>query len=251
MSNSEVSFLLIFDAIFIPAKIGFRIKFYFFRMMNLFFNRQRVLLILVLAFASCSTETDKKLPIIGLHDIEQHEVHGKKIVDTSYHKIPDFSFINQDSSIVTNETFDDKVYIANFFFTNCPSICPTMQRSLLRIYEKYSENKRVALLSHSIDFKHDSPSVLKSYAQKLGVKDNRWQFVTGSKKDIYGIAEKYLVYASEDASAPGGYDHQSYLVLVDQNKYIRGFYDGTNDEQVLQLLKDIETLMKENKHGTN
>ena len=120
-----------------------------------------------------------------------------------------------------------------------------MQRNLLKVYEKYKGNENVAFLSHSIDFKYDSPSVLKSYATKLGVDNEQWQFVTGSKKDIYGIAEKYLVYTKEDASAPGGYDHQGYLVLIDQQKRIRGAYDGTNDEQVAQLFTDLEILLRE------
>ncbi|MFD1768961.1 SCO family protein [Sphingobacterium suaedae] len=198
-----------------------------------------------LAVAGCTGKTQKRLPFIGERATEERVVDGKTVVDTIYHQIPDFSFLNQDSAVITNKTFDHKIYVANFFFTHCPSICPTMQRNLLQIYEKYRGNEHVAFLSHSIDFKFDSPSVLKAYATKLGVNDERWQFVTGSKKDIYGIADKYLVYTKEDTSAPGGYDHQGYLVLIDQNKRIRGAYDGTNDEQVRQLYSDLEILLQE------
>lgn len=120
-----------------------------------------------------------------------------------------------------------------------------MQRNLLKVYEKYKGDDRVSFLSHSIDFKFDSPSVLKAYAQKLGVTNEQWQFVTGSKKDIYGLADQYLVYTKEDASVPGGYDHQGYLVLVDKDKHIRGAYDGTNEEQVAQLFTDLEILLQE------
>jgi len=120
-----------------------------------------------------------------------------------------------------------------------------MQRNLLKVYEKYKDDEQVAFLSHSIDFKYDTPSVLKSYAEKLGVTNKQWQFVTGDKKAIYGIADKYLVYTKEDENAPGGYDHQSYLVLIDPQKRIRGAYDGTNDEQVAQLFVDLEILLKE------
>lgn len=196
-------------------------------------------------FLACSDNGEKKLPIIGERTIEERLVDGETVIDTAYHQIPAFTFTNQDSLQITDRDFDNKVYVANFFFTHCPSICPTMQRNLLKVYEKYHGDERVAFLSHSIDFKYDSPSVLKSYAAKLGVTNDQWQFVTGNKKDIYGIAEKYLVYTNEDASAPGGYDHQSYLVLIDGQKRIRGAYDGTNDEQVSQLFGDLEILLNE------
>ncbi|MBD1421690.1 SCO family protein [Sphingobacterium chuzhouense] len=196
-------------------------------------------------FFACSGTSEKKLPIIGERETEERIVDGKTVVDTIYHQIPAFIFLNQDSVEITDKDFDNKVYVANFFFTHCPSICPTMQRNLLKVYEKYKDDERVAFLSHSIDFKYDSPSVLKSYAQKLGVTNKQWQFVTGEKKDIYGIADQYLVYTKEDEDAPGGYDHQSYLVLIDPQKRIRGAYDGTNDEQVAQLFDDLQILLKE------
>ncbi|PRD55950.1 SCO family protein [Sphingobacterium gobiense] len=196
-------------------------------------------------FVACTETNEKKLPIIGERATEERIVDGRTVVDTIYHQIPAFAFLNQDSVEITEKYFDNKVYVANFFFTHCPSICPTMQRNLLKVYEKYKDDERIAFLSHSIDFKYDSPSVLKSYAEKLGVTNEQWQFVTGEKKEIYGIADKYLVYTKEDQDAPGGYDHQSYLVLIDQQKRIRGAYDGTNDEQVAQLFNDLETLLKE------
>lgn len=196
-------------------------------------------------FFSCTSQSDKKLPIIGERETQERIMDGKTVIDTIYPKIPAFSFLNQDSVTISEKTFANKIYVANFFFTHCPSICPTMQRNLLKVYEKYNGDKRIAFLSHSIDFKYDSPSVLKSYADKLGVDNDQWQFVTGSKKDIYGIANNYLVYTKEDASVPGGYDHQGYLVLIDQQKHIRGAYDGTNDEQVAQLFTDLEILFNE------
>lgn len=193
----------------------------------------------------CSGTVKKKLPIIGERETTERVVDGQTVVDTIYHQIPAFAFINQDSVALTDKDFDGKVYVANFFFTHCPSICPTMQRNLLKVYEKYKGEERLAFLSHSIDFKYDKPSVLKSYAEKLGVTNDQWQFVTGDKKAVYGIADQYLVYTKEDENAPGGYDHQSYLVLIDQQKRIRGAYDGTNDEQVAQLFSDLEILLQE------
>jgi len=194
---------------------------------------------------SCSSNSEQKLPYIGEPHIEEKTVDGKTVSDTIYHRIPDFSFLNQDSVLISQKDFANKVYVANFFFTHCPSICPTMQRNLLKVYEKYKGDERIAFLSHSIDFKYDSPSILKGYAEKLGVTNNQWQFVNGSKKDIYGIAEQYLVYTKEDATVPGGYDHQGYLVLIDKDRHIRGAYDGTNEEQVEQLFTDLGILLKE------
>ncbi|UIR54518.1 SCO family protein [Sphingobacterium sp. SRCM116780] len=204
---------------------------------------------LSLAVATCSLASCQsnapKLPIYGQREPVEKTVDGKTITDTIYHTIPAFKFLNQDSTYITEKNYENKVYIANFFFTHCPSICPTMNRNLLKIYEAYKNNDEVYFLSHSIDFKYDQPSVLKEYANKLGVSNNHWNFVTGSKADVYGIANQYLVYTAEDKNAPGGYDHQGYLVLVDKQKRIRGAYDGTNDEQVAQLQKDLAILLEE------
>lgn len=195
---------------------------------------------------SCQNQ-ERKLPIYGERTPIEKQADGNTVVDTLYHSVGSFKLLNQDSTYITNQDFEDKIYVANFFFTHCPSICPTMQRNLLTIYEEYKDDNRISFLSHSIDFKYDSPSVLKAYADKLGVTNSQWQFVTGSKADIYGMAEKYLVYTKEDENAPGGYDHQSYLVLIDKQGRIRGAYDGTEIEQVKMLSKDISILLAEYK----
>ncbi|SFC70769.1 protein SCO1/2 [Parapedobacter composti] len=189
--------------------------------------------------------TTKTLPILGERDTVSTLVDGKTVIDTVYKRIPDFELLNQDSVLITNSLFDGRVYIANFFFTHCPSICPTMQRNLLKVYEKYKHDDRLRFLSHSIDFRHDSPSVLKAYAEKLGVTNQHWQFVTGSKADIYGLADHYMVYTKEDSAVPGGYDHSGYFLLVDPERRIRGAYDGTNDDQLQLLFDDLEILLNE------
>lgn len=201
---------------------------------------------LLILLNSCQNQ-EQKLPIYGERTPIEKQVDGNTIVDTLYHSIGSFKLLNQDSTYITDQNFRDQIYVANFFFTHCPSICPTMQRNLLTIYEEYKDDDRISFLSHSIDFKYDSPSVLKAYADKLGVTNSQWQFVTGSKADIYGMAEKYLVYTKEDENAPGGYDHQSYLVLIDKQGRIRGAYDGTEIEQVKMLSKDISILLAEYK----
>lgn len=203
-------------------------------------------LFLGLIATSCQS-TAVKLPIIGEREVTERVENGITIIDTIYPKIPAFEFLNQDSTLITDKDFDHKIYVANFFFTHCPSICPTMQRNLLKAYDQYKGDDRISFLSHSIDFKYDQPHVLKAYASKLGVDDDQWQFVAGSKADIYGIAEKYLVYTKEDSTVAGGYDHSGYLVLIDQDKHIRGAYDGTNDDEVQKLLTDINILLNEYK----
>lgn len=206
------------------------------------------LIAIFLLLASCQPSGEKareKLPILGLRDAVTTVVDGKEVTDTIYHQIPDFEFLNQDSVLITNAFFDQSVYVANFFFTHCPSICPTMQRNLLEVYNEYLDDSRVKFLSHSIDFKYDTPSVLKNYADRLGVVNDQWQFVTGSKADIYGMAEHYMSYANEEEAAPGGYEHSGYFVLVDHNRHIRGAYDGTSKEQIELLRKELKILLQE------
>ncbi|MGK6352935.1 SCO family protein [Parapedobacter sp. DT-150] len=198
-----------------------------------------------LGLFGCNPKSGSTLPILGSREPVTKVVDGKTITDTVYQRIPDFQLLNQDSVLITNDMFGNGVYIANFFFTHCPSICPTMQRNLFKVYEQYKDDERVRFLSHSIDFRHDSPSVLKAYATKLGVTDDRWQFVTGSKAEIYGLSDSYMVYTKEDSNVPGGYDHSGYFLLIDKDRHIRGAYDGTNDAQLALLRDDLETLLKE------
>lgn len=203
-----------------------------------------------LAMLSCgggdgTSNSSTALPYLGEKEAVTRVENGQEIVDTLYHTIPDFVFLNQDSVLVDQHFFEGSVYVANFFFTHCPTICPTMQRNLLDVYQAYLDDYRVKFLSHTIDFKYDQPSVLKNYANRLGVVNDQWQFVTGSKADIYGISPHYLSYAAEEESVPGGYEHSGYLVLVDQNRHIRGAYDGTSKEDTERLRKDIARLLQE------
>ena len=121
-----------------------------------------------------------------------------------------------------------------------------MHRNMLTVYKEFKNNKEVKILSHSIDSKYDTPSKLKKYATKLGISGNQWEFVRGSRDSIYTIAEKsYLTSVGEDKAAPDGFIHQGWFILVDKEKRLRGAYDGTNDEQVKQLITDMHTLLKE------
>ncbi len=199
---------------------------------------------------SCGGNESKTLPIFGNREAVERTVDGKTIIDTVYQTIPDFNFVNQDSAQVTAHNFDNKIYVADFFFTTCPSICPIMHRNMLKVYEKYKGNEEVMFASHTIDYKHDTPAILKKYAEKLGVSGTQWEFLRGSRDSVYTLAEKhYLVSVKEDGQAPGGYVHQGWLVLVDKKKRIRGAYDGTQSEAVDQLMKDMDLLLQEY-HGS-
>jgi len=193
--------------------------------------------------------TTNELPILGNKKFVDKEVNGEVVKDTIYHTIRDFAFVDQDSNLVTNETFSDQIYVADFFFTSCPTICPLMKQQMLRVYEAYENESEVAILSHTIDPKHDTVAVLKDFAEKLGVKTEKWHFVTGNKDSIYDIGEtSYLVVANEDENAPGGYIHSGAFLLVDKQRRIRGVYDGTIPEQVDILINDIGRLIKKNEN---
>ena len=197
------------------------------------------LLILFVVLMACQQQASSdKLPYMGNTIYEEN--------DTIYHTIQDFRLVDQDSGIVTNETFADKVYVADFFFTSCPTICPKMKAQMLRVYEKFEDNPEVGILSHTIDPEYDTVALLKDYAERLGVKSDKWKFVTGDQDDIYDLAEgSYMSIADEDADAPGGYIHSGAFLLVDKERHVRGVYDGTVPEQVDVMMNDIEKLLKE------
>jgi protein SCO1/2 len=184
-------------------------------------------------------QQEKKLPFLGPKEI------GKQ-GDTLYHKIPDFKFLNQDSLWISEKDMAGKIYVADFFFTTCPTICPKMKTQLLRIYDKFAEDDRVRILSHTIDPEFDGVRVLKEYAKKLNISSPRWNLVTGKKSDIYRLGEKsYMVTTQEDTNEVGGFVHSGAFILVDKNRHIRGIYDGTKEEEVNHLLEDMTLLLKE------
>ena len=184
--------------------------------------------------SACQQE---QLPILGRRQI----VDG----DTIYHSVPDFRFVDQDSQIITNETFAGKAYVVDFFFISCPTICPKVKKQMLRIYERFAGDDRLLFLSHSIDPKRDTVGRLKSYAENLGIESRRWHLVTGDKDSIYEIADDYFSIAIEDPNAPGGFDHSGRLILVDPNRHIRSVCNGTDPEDVDRFMEDIELLLQE------
>ncbi|MVN91124.1 SCO family protein [Mucilaginibacter aquatilis] len=201
----------------------------------------------LLGLAACNTsdKSDNLLPIYGNREAVTKTVNGKTVTDTVYHTIPDFETVNQYGKKITRKSLDGSIYVADFFFTSCPSICPIMHRNMLKVYDEFKKSGNVKIVSYSIDPRHDSVAVLKNYADKMGITGNNWWFLQGDKQAIYKLAESYLVAVMEDNKAPGGYVHQGYFVLIDKQKRIRGSYDGTNPEQVANLIKDIKLLQTE------
>jgi len=200
-----------------------------------------------LLFLFSCKEEPKRLPFLQMEQQEK-VVDGKTVIDTVFRTIPAFKLLNQDSVAVTDKDFNGAIYVADFFFTSCPTICPTMHRNLLKVYKKYEGNPEVKLASHTIDVKYDVPSRMKAYADKLGVKGTQWEYLWGTKEEIYALAERnYIVAAKEDSKAPGGFMHQGYLILVDKEKRIRGAYDGTLDKEVKKLMEDMDILLNEYK----
>lgn len=191
-----------------------------------------------LLLGACTQKKEEKLPIFG-----ERMVEGK---DTVYHTIPEFRFIDQDSTVVTNETFRNKIYVADFFFTSCRTICPIMKTQMLRVYDSIQHDQDVLLLSHTIDPEYDTVALLHDFAERLGVKSDKWHFVTGMQDSIYRVAQTgYFATALEDKSEPDGFIHSGAFLLIDKDKRIRGKYDGTKDEDVNRLLADIRRLRKE------
>ena len=180
---------------------------------------------------------NKPLPILG----QAQEVNGEMVE----HQIADFQFVNQDSQQVTNATFAGKAYVADFFFISCPTICPKMTKQMLRVHDKFETEDRLLFLSHSIDTKFDTIPRLKTYATNLGVATEKWHFVTGEKDHIYEMADDYFSIAIEDPDSPGGYDHSGYLVLVDKDRHVRSYCNGTDPKSVDEFMKDVDRLLAE------
>ena len=184
---------------------------------------------------SCIEQKEQKLPIFGEKEVTP--------TDTVYHTIGNFRFLNQDSAIVTNETVRNKIYVADFFFTSCRTICPIMKTQMMRVYEAVEDDPEVLLLSHTIDPEYDTVGLLHDYAERLGVKSDKWHFLTGQKDSIYYLAQtSYFATAMEAEAEPDGFIHSGAFLLIDKQGRIRGKYDGTKEEEVNKLLKDIAIL---------
>jgi protein SCO1/2 len=176
----------------------------------------------------------------------------KELVDSSlqrvrkFHRIADFALLNQYGDTITQKSFDDKIYITDFFFTTCQTICPIMTNHMEQIQQEFKDDKEVMLLSHSVTPEIDDVPVMYEYAKKHNAIKNKWHLVTGDKKEIYDLARKSYFTTKTDGDG-GKYDmiHTENFVLVDKEKRIRGIYDGTDPEEIEKAISDIKTLKKE------
>ncbi len=173
-------------------------------------------------------------------------VFGPPGDDNKGHFISDFSFTDQTGKEITQEDFRGKIYVTDFFFTRCEGICPVMSNQMERVYEKYSMDDRVRFLSHSVKPEEDSVVVLAEYAKQHGANPEIWHFVTGDKAALYAMArESYLVTVSEGDGGPEDMVHTQFFALVDPQRRIRGYYDGTDSLEVDKLIADLEILLRE------
>mgnify|MGYP001815789656 CR=1 FL=1 len=207
-----------------------------------------IISIIILAVIYNILNVDKVLPIYQPAKVNLELVDSTIQHINKYHKIADFKLTNQNGEIITQNDYQDKIYVADFFFTTCQTICPIMTDNMVVIQKEILDDNEVMLLSHSVTPKIDSVAQLKRYAIKKGVDDTKWNLVTGDKKQIYELARKS--YLAVKTSGNGDmYDmiHTENFMLIDKKRQIRGFYDGTKTEDIDRLLEDIKTLKKEQK----
>ena len=218
----------------------------FFNRYKIFFATFFVISVIILFLFYDALNIDKKLPIyhpamVNYELVDNSIQHVKK-----YHKIAPFSLINQNGKIITEKVYLNKIYVADFFFTTCPSICPKMTENMRLIQEAFRDDNQIQLVSFSVTPKTDSVAQLKKYAIEKGVLDSKWNLLTGDKKLIYNLARKSFLAAKNDGDGgPHDMIHTENFVLIDPDKRIRGFYDGTNTLAMETLLLDIKTLQKE------
>lgn len=192
----------------------------------------------------------KKLKVYNPIDINPDLVDESLRTVDKYHRVGSFNLTNQDGKKTTEKDFRNKIYITDFFFVTCPTICPKMTGQMHRVYNEFKDNDDIAFLSHTVMPEADSVPVLKEYADKLNVETKKWKFVTGDKKQIYNLARKtYFAAVTEGDGGVNDFIHTENFVLVDKEKRLRGFYDGTSKKDVDRLIEDINALLYEYKEN--
>ena len=197
---------------------------------NLFF------VAVIFIFISC--ESKKTLPVLGNYTVENG--------DTIFTQIPEFSLMNQDSQIIGKDQLDQKAHIAAFFFTSCPTICPKVMRSMIRLEEKFRNDKRLIYLCFSLDFKKDSIPRIKDYRNKLGIENPDFHILQGNQpSDIRVLVNQYMSMAVDDPEAPGGINHTGWILLVDKDRRLRSYGLGTDDKDIDRFMLDVQQLLDE------
>ena len=206
--------------------------------------RIKLIFLLLFVFISCDEVSTKQLPIYNPSDF------NPKLVDKSIrnvsdnHRVKDFNLINQNGIKISSKDYENKIYVVDFFFTSCPSICPIMTNNMLLVQEEFIKNNDVMLLSMSVTPEIDNVEVLKKYAIEKGVIDSKWNITTGSKKHIYELARKsYFAVLDQGDGGLQDFIHTPNFIFVDTNKQIRGIYDGTVENEISRLIQDINILV--------
>ena len=197
----------------------------------------------VLCIVSCNQTSKKHLPVYNPSDFNPELVDRSLLNTSENHTVADFKLINQNGKTITQEDYKNKIYVVDFFFTSCPTICPIMTDNMGKLQKKFIDNSEIMFLSLSVTPKIDSVAVLRKYADDKGVIDSKWNITTGDKKHIYELARKsYFAVVEQGDGGLQDFIHTPNFILVDKKKQIRGIYDGTDDTEILRLIDDIKIL---------
>jgi len=222
-------------------------------------NKTVLCIVVVLLFAACKQTVKKEniqvketsrvehLPYYNDESFTPHWITPNTDEEKQFHKIPDFKLVDQLGDTLTQKSFENQIYITDFFFTTCPGICLKMTNNMTKVQEAFLDNDEVAILSHSVTPSIDSVSVLKTYAEKNGVIDSKWHLVTGDKNEIYNLGRNEY-FVENDLGIPkdmNDFLHTENFLLIDKNKHIRGIYNGLNRASIAQLITDVEALLEE------
>ncbi len=193
------------------------------------------------------TSRVESLPYFNEATFTPHWLRPGSQEEKEFHVIPDFTLVNQLGDTITNRTFDNKIYVTDFFFTTCPGICPKMTENMSKLQNEFKEDSTILLLSHSVTPEYDSIPVLQKYAKEKKIIDNKWHLVTGDRKQIYDLGRNHY-FVEEDLGVEKDEDdflHTENFLLIDKNKHIRGIYNGLNRASIAQLIIDVNTLKSE------
>lgn len=217
----------------------------FFKRYKFFAVVMLILSVIIITVIYSLLKVPEKLPIYQPDMVDNQLVDSTIQYVKKYHKIAPFTLVNQNGDTITQEYYKNKIYVADFFFTTCQTICPVMTDHMVKIQNELKEDQEVLLLSHSVIPEYDTPTILKEYAQKKGVDDTRWNLVTGPRKDIYTLARKSYLAVKDIPGEEDAMVHTENFMLIDKKSQIRGYYDGTDAEAIKQLLEDIAILKME------
>jgi len=201
------------------------------------------LIFMISFFFSCDQQEKKQLPVYNPADFKEKLVDKSVRNVSKNHTVANFSLTNQNGITITNKDYENKIYVVDFFFTSCPTICPIMTNNMLKIQDEFIDNDDIKLLSMSVTPEIDNVEILKQYAIEKGVNDSKWNITTGPKKHIYELARKsYFAVVEQGDGGLQDFIHTPNFILIDTKKQIRGIYDGTDENEILRLIEDIKIL---------